>query len=843
MRRVERWWEEWSTDVRYSARSLRGSPGFAVAAVATLAIGIGAATAIFSVADAVLIRPPRFPSADELVVISERERPASVPRWDYAEYREWRARMTALEGLAAYTVDPQLMLRTPAGMVRLSAGLVSANYFDVLGVAAHEGRALTGTDEANPDVAVLSDATWRRYYGADPAVIGTVIEARSGTAPHRFLTIVGVMAPDMEQIGTPLDLFTILSQPPGSRPAAVGTLIGRLAHGASMTAAHHEANTVGASIRPPRPATAPPLTASRFGVTRLQDDLTSSLGGALTVFLAAVAVLLAIVCANLANLLLARGSGRRREIGVRLAMGAGRLRVMRLLAAESLLIAVAGGLLGVATATAIMTLVTRLATIQTEGVFRLIFGSALIPRLDAVRLDFRVLVTGLALAGVTSLVSGLLPALRLSRRSAADVLGVRGGASSATDSRLYRGLVVAQVAMAAVLLVGAGLLVNSFVAVTRVGKGYDPAHALAFQLVLPDDYATTRKAETIARLIERLRRAPGVAAAGFAYAGVLVGIENTVGAFLPPGQSPEAALTDRDRPRLKSLSPGYLEAIGARVVEGRALTESDTGREIPAVVVNQLLARRYFERGDAVGVLLDWYVARDRVQRVEIVGVVEDIRQSSFERPVYAEIFMDYRQVAAIQERWGAPKQAIDQLAFGFQSFAVRTTGDPLDFAPEVRHIVREVDAQAGLDAIAPLEQLVSSAVARRRFNAVVLGLFALVAGVLAAIGIYGVIAYAVVERTREIGVRLALGARPAQVRGLLLRHGVALAVAGLVIGLAGAAAGTRYLQGLLYGVTPLDRLTFATVAVVFTLVAAGAAAVPARRAMRVDPAVALRHE
>jgi len=843
MSRMGRLLEETLGDVADAARALVRSPSFTLAAVATLAVGVGAATAIFSVADAVLIQPLRFRDASRLVAIAERERPSNLPRWDYGEYREWRTRTSTLDGLAAYTIDPQLMLRTPAGMVRLSAGLVSANFFEVLGVPAQAGRALASADEGSPDVAVLSDAAWRRYFAADPAVLGTTIEARSGTAPRRWLTIVGVMPADMEPIGTPLDLFTIVSQPPGGRPVGLGTLIGRLSDSSSVPAAEAELNTIGAALRPPRPASAVPLTEPCFGVTRLQDDLTASLGGALQVFLAAVAVLLAMVCANVANLLLARGSSRHREIGVRLAIGAGWLRVARLLAAESVLIAMGGGLLGVVVAAALTALVSRLATVQADGLFRLIFGTALLPRVDAISLNARVLVAAFTLAGVVSVVSALLPALRLSRASASSALGLRGGGASVHESRLRMALVVAQVAMASALLVAAGLLVTSFLAVSRVQKGYEAEGVIAFQLVLPDDYATARKAETVATLLDRLRAVPSTEAAGFAYAGVLVGIENTVGAFVAPSQSRDAVLADRDRPRLKSLSPGYLEAIGARAVDGRLLTDADRSREVPAVVVNEQLARRYFGEARAVGAVLDWYGTGERPLQVEIVGVVSDIRQASLERPPYAEVFMDYREVAAVQEGWGATKQMTDQLAFGFQSFAVRTAADPRGLIPRVRDIVREVDAQAGIDAIAPLEQVVSSAVARRRFNAVVLGLFALVAALLAAVGIYGVLATFVVERTQEIGVRLALGARPAQLQRLLLRRGVALALTGLAIGLSGAAAGTRYLQGLLFGVTPLDRTTFAAVALTVGAVAALAAAVPARRAMRVDPAIALRHE
>jgi predicted permease len=812
--------------------------------VLTLAIGIGAATAIFSVADAVLLEPLGFPDADRLVTIVEHDRPSTLPRLTFGEYVDWRARTRTLSGLAASSMDPQLNVRTPAGTARMTAAFVSGNYFQVLGVGTAIGRTLTPADEAAPDVAVLTHDAWSRFFDADPSAVGRVIEGRSGMAPPRVFTIVGVLPERVEQPGTPFDLYAPIQVTSRSR-ASVSRLIGRLDPAATLNDAVAEANTIGMAIRPARPASAPPLTRARFGIVPLKDDVVAALGGALRIFLVAVALVMAIACANVANLVLARGTGRQREIAVRLAIGGSRSRVLRHLATEGTLLALAGGALGTLLAAGGVLLVRQLATVEAQGVFTLIFGTSVLPRARSVGVDPTILGTALSLSALTSLACGFLPALRLSRIDHLHLaaMGVRGTRVVRSDSRLRGVLVVAQVALASLLLVGAGLLLRSFLNIRDVRTGYDPEGVVAFQLVLPEEYATARKSQVIGDVLARVRALPEVTSAGFSYAGVLVGVEDTVGAFVPPGRTRQEVTDDRDPIRLKSLSPGYLQAVGARLAGGRWLIDDDATLATPAVLVNQVVARRYFDGGQTVGAPLDWYGETGDAIRVTIVGVVEDIREGSLERQPYAELFLDYRQVARIMELRGQPKRVADQIAFGFMSFAARTSSDPRALGPRVRDAVVAADPLAGLDAIAPLEELVGHAGARRRFYAVTLGVSAAVAGLLAIIGIYGVLAYTVAQRTQEMGVRLALGARRAQVLALVLRRGLVLTGTGVVIGLAGAAAGTRVLQGLLFGVTSLDIATFAAVGLVFPAIAALACFVPARRAMRVDPVVALRHD
>jgi predicted permease len=852
--RAFRWFDDLTRDVAYAVRSLRRSPAFTIAAVLTLSIGIGATTAIYSVIDRVLLEPLPFPDGDRLVTLREPERASTMPGLSYPEFLEWRSRTTTLSGMSTIGMNPQVIMPTREGTARLTGAIISTNYFEVLRVNAAIGRTLVPADDANPDVVVLSHNTWQTYFRSDPAVVGSVIELRGtliGTSnadarpggAGRLLTVLGVLPEDMEELGTPLDFYTPLVYTPGTRVGA-GTVRARLRDGVSLIEANEEANLIGNAVRPPRPQKDPPLTRPRFLIEPLKDGIVREIRPALRVFLWAVAVVLLIVCANVANLLLARGSVRGREIAVRLALGASRARVVRQILTECLVLALVGGAMGAGVGAAGVSLIKSLATIEARGVFRFSFGGNLLPRINEVGVDWTVLGIALALAIVASLVFGVLPALHLSRTNHLQAMGSRGVGVSRRESRTRLALVVSQLVLATVLLVGAGLLANSFLNLSRVEKGYDPSNALAFYLVLPAEYSVARKAETIASLLSRLRTSPGVDAAGFAYAGILLGLEDTVGDFVPPGGSLEEMRKDPAKPRMKSVSQGYLEAMGVPLLAGRTFDGQDSATAPPAVILNRTVARRLFGDANPIGATLAWHSDVYQINvPVQVVGVVEDVRQGSVARPPYAEIFMDYRQIAELCERAGNPKLAIERLAFGFMAFGVRTRGNPEAVIPAVRQAVRGVDVNAGIDAILPMEQMVANSVARQRFYAVMLGVFAGVAGLLAAIGIYGVLAYSVVQRTKEIGVRMALGAERRQVMALVLRRGVVVAVIGITIGLVGAFAGARYMQSMLFGVEPRDPGTFAAVAIAFAVVALIASYLPARRATKVDPMVALRVE
>jgi predicted permease len=848
------WLTDLSRDIRYAIRTLRRSPNFTGVAVLTLGLGIGATTAIYSVVDTILLRPLPFADSDRLVRIVENApspvagHPPVQRGVTYQEFLEWRARTRTLADAFAVSMA-DAVVRTSEGTARLWGARTSANTFTMLGTHAMLGRTLDPGDDANPNVVVLGFDTWRRLFISDPGVVGTTLEFRAdfnaSAAPElerpRLLTVVGVMPAAFELPIGPMDFYTPFVVD-ASKPSPRVTLIGRLRTGVSPAVALDEAIVIGSAIRPPRPANALALAVPRFEVQSLKERLVASLRPALRVLLAAVGVVLLIVCANVANLLLARGTARQREIAVRFAIGASRGQVVRQVLTECMVLALAGGALGASIGAAGVTLVKHLTSVEAPGIFRLGFGTSILPRGNEIGVDLRMFGVAFSIAAITSLLFGMLPALHASRAQPLQTIGSRGGGSGRGASRIRAALVVVQLVMATVLLVGAGLLIRSFIRLSTVEQGYSPSNVLAFQLVLPPDYSVARKTDTIEAILTRLRAAPTVESAGFTRAGLLIGEAIAIGTFVPLGRTVDDVRADPMKPLVRAVSDGYLTAVGVRLLGGREFEAADASASMPAIVISRTVAWRYFGAANPVGQLLNWYVGKSPVP-VQVIGVIEDIRNESPDRQANPEIFVEYRQLLALQQRWGDSTQRQEQLSIGFLSFAVRTSGNPAAAAPAVARIVRSVDSSAGIDAMIPLDRLVASSVARPRFYAVLLGVFAGVAGVLAAIGIYGVLAYAVIQRTQEIGIRMALGARRAQVLALVLRKGVTLTTIGIALGLVGAAGTTRLLQGMLFGITPLDPQTFIAVSLLFAVVATFACYMPARRAAKVDPTVALRDD
>jgi putative ABC transport system permease protein len=845
--------DDLNRDLRYAVRQLGRSPGFAVVAILCLALGIGVTTAIYSVVNTILLQPLPFADSDQLVRVSERVPPSAPGRpttrrgIPYRDVLDWREHARTLSDAAAVVDVGQRLVRTSHGAAGLWGYATSANAFTMLGVRAIVGRPFDATDAANPDVAVLTFDTWQRHFDADPHVVGSILELRAGsgqsTVPPRLLTIVGVLPADFEFPTGPSDFYTVLRPPdsPAGASPPVG-MIGRIAPGVSLTAATDELNAIGAASRPPWPANAPALTGPRFELERLKDLTVRDLKPALNLFLAAVLVVLLIACANVANLLLARGTARQREIAVRQAIGASRGRLVRQIMAECLVLATAGGAAGALIGAAGVAMAKRLATVDAPGVFAQMFGATILPRAHEVRVDVTVFGIAFSIAAMTTVVFGLLPALYLSRSRQLLTLGSGATGSGPAASRTRELLVVAQLAMATVLLVGAGLLMRSFVRLSTNDKGYDASQVVALQLLFPDQYSTARKAETVGTMLTRLRQLPGVRTAGFARHGMLIGESLFVGTFVPPGQTLDEVRSDPVRTQVRSVSDGFLTAMDVPLLDGREFAPTDDAAAPPVIVINRTAARRLFGSTRAVGQSVNWYVGSTPVQTT-VIGVVEDVRQESLAQQTFPEIYVDYRQLLAALEPWPQFRRNQNELAIGFLSFAIRTDHDPASLIPTIQRLVGVVDPNVGIDALVPMTRLVADSLARQRFATILLGAFAIAAGLLAAIGIYGVLAYLVAQRTSEIGIRMALGAQHTQVLILVLRKGLILTSIGIVLGLIGATTVTRLLQKMLFGVTPFDPTTFVAVGVLFAIVTTVASYVPARRATRVDPLIALKSE
>jgi len=849
-------------DISYASRGLARSPGFSAAAIVTLALGIGAATAVFSVVNTVLLQPLPYTDADRLVRIVERlparnaaDPPLRRTAMTWNEFAEWRTRTTTLSTMALTVTPPITLMPTASGSVRLSGALISSNAIAMLGGRALVGRAIAESDQsAGSRVVVVSAAAWRRYFQADPGIVGQAIALKtlgpeSGFLDGTPLTIVGVMDPSFDFPLPLIDFWTPITVDSPVRRAG-GGVIARLRDGASIQAAADEANAIGDGLRP-RPTSGPfaqplPPGVRRFEVESIKEQLVAPSRPALRVLAIAVGILLLIVCANVANLLLARGTSREREIAIRLAVGAGRGRVVRQLIVESFVLAAAGGLLGALLAVGAVDLLREFASPHAQGVFQISFGGAMLPRLHEIVVDWRVLALAIALAVATALAVGVLPSLKMSRLDHIQALSHRGagGQSGALrgDMRVRDLLAVGQLAMATMLLVGAGLLINSFNRLSHVDPGWNASGVLTFNLVMPQDYSTARKAALIERLLAGLRAMPQVESAAYTYAGPLVGVVDTFAAFVPPGRAPDEMRGNPDNPQVRAVSYQYLQTMGARLIAGRWFDERDDAAAPPVIIVNRLVMQRLFGNQNPVGQLVH-LDGRMEYAPQQIVGVVDDMRHARLDQEPAPAMFVDYRQMLALTQARKLPVAAQERLAFGFLSFVVRTKRHPADLMPAVRTLVGRVDPAAGIDAMLPMEQLVASSLTRQRFYALMLGVFAAIAAALGAIGTYGVLAYAVGRRTNEIGVRMALGAQRGDVLRLVLGRGVVLTIAGIAIGLAGAAALNRTLTGMLFGLTPLDPPTYIAVAILFAAVAALASYVPARRATRIDPMAAIRCE
>lgn len=800
-------------DLRYGARSLRRSPGFTASALLVLALGIGSATALFGVVDAVLLEPLPYPDAGRLVRVWPASPSRGVERAGlaYPDFHDWRERATTLDGLAAYSdLAADYAYRGGETPTELSSVWVAGDFFEVLGVAPVAGRALRAEDlEAERLTAVLSHGAWQRLFGGDPSVVGRTI-----SLDYRSFEVVGIMPPGFSFPGEGAELWVPLSAIPQQsipwelRQVRFLGAIGRLAPGVAPEAAREELSRITASLEETHPEANAGITEAT--VTGLREWIVGDVRSALWVVLGAVGFILLLACANVANLLLARGTGRARELALRVSLGAPATRVIRQLLTESALLAALGGALGMA-----------LAWLGTRAL--VLYGADFLPRATSVDLDGNVIATALGVTLAAATLAGVLPALRAADVAPADDLrdGGRGVGGARSGVRLRRALVGAEVALAVLLLTGAGLLVRSLGAMSGVDAGFEPAGRIAMTLKISQEKYAER-AEWLAvyhTILERMQAHPDVVEAGairylpFRSAGEAAPVR-VPGLYEPEPEEQRYAETFQ-------VSEGLFDALGIRVLRGRGIRSTD-GADAPiVVVVNETFQREFFRQEDPVGRRLLWTDVP-----VEVVGVVADVRHGGLVEAPAPTMYVSNDQVARIQ-----------------MSYVARTAGDPLALADDLRAIVRDIDPEQTISEIVALEQLYAEDLARPRFFTSLLAGFALLALVLAALGVYGVLAYVVRSRAREVGLRLALGASGERVAGEILLQGMAPVAVGLAVGLAGAAALTRFLGSLLFEVQPLDLVTYAGATLLLAAVAALACLLPAWTAARVDPMVGLRAE
>ena len=809
-------------DLRYAARVLTKSPGFTSAAVLTLAHGIGANTAIFSVVNAVLLRPLPYAAADRLLVpMGEKNSPDAHTNVSHPDFVDWRDQTQTLEQVAAYTRS-SMLLRLDAAEPELIYGAnVSADLFPLLRIQPALGRAFTRAEDqpTSEPVILISYGVWRRRFNSDPNIIGQQLK---GGGAGVGATIVGVLP---EGFRFPVQasrtdfvrpLAPALGEWAHRRGAYSLRVLARLKQGVTAQQAETEMRAIGQRLEQQYPDEGFRL-GSRF--VSLYEAVVGDVRTSLLVLLGAVSLVLLIACANVANLLLARAAARHREMAIRAALGASRWRVARQLLTESLLLSLAGGGLGL--------------LLSLWGLDLLVADSALnLPRLRDVSLDTNVLAFTSGVSVLTGIIFGLAPAILAVRVDLSEALkeGGRGSTAGAARSRVRGMLVVSEVALSLVLLVGAGLLVKSFARLRGVNPGFDARNVLTTGLSLSKvKYPEAeQRRELFAQLVERLRAVPGVESAAVVYPLPFSGT-TTSNTFLIDGR-PVPAPDEKPAANYRAISPDYFRVLHIGLLSGRGFTEQDRPTAPPVVIVNETLARRFFGGQSPLGqrIAIERASGQAAVQDMrEIVGVVSDVRHAGLDEEAGAEVYVPFTQ---------APE--------GYMDVVVRTTAaNPAGMGASLRDVITAADREQYVPGVQTMTELIAESVAARRINALLTALFAGVALLLASIGIFGVMAYTVAQRRHEIGVRMALGAQPGDVLRLVLGQGMRLVLLGVAVGLAAALALTRVLAGMLYGVTPTDPATFAAVALLLTLVALAACYIPARRATKVDPLIALRHE
>ena len=806
------------SDLKHGVRVLLRTPLFTICTIAALAIGIGATTALFSVVHALLIRPLPYRDAGSLVVMWEHNLPRNRPRnvISPANFMAWRERSRSFDGMAAFTQN-RVTLTGSGEPQELATLLTSANIFDVLGVSPTLGRGFAAGEDVQgaPRTMVLSNAAWIRQFGGSASVIGQQV-----TIDGEPVTVVGVMGRGFEIFGLPADAYMAYQLPP-QVPFRGRSLIGigRMKAGVSRDQAQAEMEGVFAQVRSEQPDF---NTGWTINLVPLREQLVGDVRLAVLALFGAVGAVLLIACGNIGSLMLTRASGRRRELAIRSAIGAGTRRLLTQLVSESLMLSIVGGMLGIVLATWIVSGLTTWV------------GTRLpIPLLSQVTIDPSVMTFAAIVTVLTTLICGLAPAIGATGGSL--VTALRDGAPSTSGSRpgrlIRQGFVIAEIALALTVLCGAGLLGRSLMELQNVNPGFNADSALSLRVTLPArSYGNAASSAAnsdlqhafYTRVIDGLKALPGVETVGGTSFLPLAGVGP--GTSFWRADAPQPPPNERPVVDARPVTAGYFSAMKIPLLAGRDVTDADTPDKDPVAVINETFARQIYPGDNPIGRKFILNLGNDKPH--EIVGVVGDVKLLTVDGEIRPTAYLSSRQYA-----------------FGLMTFVIRTTGDPALLGPAAVRVINQIDPLLPVAAVRPLDEVFAESIARPRLTAAAMGIFAGAALLLAALGVYGIVAYSVSQRSREFGIRVALGARQDQIVGMVVGQNLRLVGLGLGLGLLAAIPVTRLLRGLLFQVGPNDPMTFIGIGAMLAVVAVVASYLPARRGTQVDPVVTLKSE